>query len=111
MTSKTKLLPQAENGKKIAFKNFIVPSATLSVTNEPFCSDQGDELLSSWRQVGVKLACKKSRQQSDQTVTKSDAEATVVAACPGSRESFSRCRRTLHHLTFKHLIEACRGSQ
>ena len=33
MTSKTKLLPQVENGEKIAFKNFMVPSATLSVTN------------------------------------------------------------------------------
>ena len=55
MIIKTKLLPQTENSKKIEFKNFIVPSATLSVMNVPFCSDQGDKLLSFWRQVGVKL--------------------------------------------------------
>ena len=69
MTSKTKLLPQAENGKKIVFQNFIVPSATLSVTNEPFCSDQGDKSLSSLRKDGVKFACKQSSQKYDQTVT------------------------------------------
>ena len=48
MTSKTRLLPQLENGGKIAFWDFMVPNATLSETNALFCSDHGVELVSSW---------------------------------------------------------------
>ena len=47
LTSKTKLLPQVENGKKFAFKNFLVPSATLSEMNASFYSDQGIKFVSS----------------------------------------------------------------
>ena len=58
MTSETKLLPQVENGKKIAFWDFMVPNATFLETIVSFCSDQGDKSLSSLRKDGVKLACK-----------------------------------------------------
>ena len=52
MTSKTKLLPQAENGGKIAFWNVMVSYATLSETNALFCSDHGVKLVSSCLLVG-----------------------------------------------------------
>ena len=52
MTSETKLLPQVENGGKIAFWDFMVSNATLSETNVLFCSDHGVKLLSSCLLVG-----------------------------------------------------------
>ena len=74
MTSKTKLLPQVENDKKIAFLDFMILITILSKTNAFFfCSDHGDKLVSSWRQVSLK----KSRPQSNQIVLRSDEEAIV----------------------------------
>ena len=109
MTAKTKLLLQVDNGEKIAFWNFMVPSATLSEMNAPFCSDQGVKLVSSWRQVGLEIVQTSFRSNSHNV----DEEAAVGAACSDSRESFStsRCVRTSHRLNFYHLMEARRGSQ
>ena len=46
-----------------------------SEINAPFC-------LENWCQVGVRLAWKQSRPQSDQIVIDSDEEDTAGAACP-----------------------------
>ena len=55
MTSKTKLLPQVENGEKITFLDFMVPRAILLETNAPFCSDNCDKLVSNWHKVGLEI--------------------------------------------------------
>ena len=107
MTAKTKLLPQVDNGEKIAFQNFMVPSAILSEMNAPHYSDQGVKLVSSWRQVGLEIVQTSFRSNSHNV----DEEAAVGAACSDSRESFSGCGRTSHRLNFYHLMEARRGSQ
>ena len=73
MTSKTKLLPQVENDI-----NFILRfhDSNHNIVKDKcvfFCSDHGDKLVSSWRQVSLK----KSRPQSNQIVLRSDEEAIV----------------------------------
>ena len=70
MTSKTNLLPQVENGKKIAFWDLVILITVLSETNRFFVHT----MVISWCQAGVKLAWKKSRPQSDQI----DEEVTVI---------------------------------
>ena len=55
MTSETKLLPQVENGGKIAIWDFMVSNATLSETNALFCSGHGVELVSSCHLVGLEI--------------------------------------------------------
>ena len=47
MTGKTKMLPEVENGERILFWDFMVPSATLSETNAPLYSENGVMLVSS----------------------------------------------------------------
>ena len=72
MTSKTKLLPQVENGEKITFLDFMVPRAILLETNAPFCSDNCVKLVSSWHKLGLT-----ERHQSNPFVIETDEEATV----------------------------------
>ena len=54
-TSKTKMLPRVENGKKIAFKDFLLPSATSSEMNASSCSVQGIKFVSSCQQAGLQI--------------------------------------------------------
>ena len=63
-------------------------------------------LLRLWCLAVVKVASSWLGNSSDLNLIKSsesDERATVRAACPARRKSFSRCGGTLHLLAFNHL--------
>ena len=93
-------LYKVKKGWKVKFKFSpeFLPEDNLSllinfpIEGASFIRDKYAFLFRPWCQVGVKLAWKLSRPQFEQIVIDSDEEATVGAACPGSRKSFSKCR-------------------